>query len=439
MANLLDLSARYIDDGVYEGAGSIHRITTDLSEVADGIAVIEAFSHVVAFRTGDGLAIFDTSLEAFAGGILKSLRAWSDEPVNTVVYTHGHVDHVGGAQAFLDDAHERGAARPRVLGHENVDGRFARYRATDGYNAIINARQFGGERMLGATGSDRSQRFGPVAWVPPDTTFRERMHVGVGDLRFEVRHARGETDDHLWAWVPQQRALCAGDFMAWVFPNAGNPQKVQRYPLEWSRALREMAALGAELLLPAHGLPIAGADRIRRVLDDVASALESLVQQSLALMNDGADLDALIHSVALPDELLAKPYLRPVYDEPEFIVRNVWRYYGGWYDGNPARLKPPPDAALARQIAELAGGAGALVKRARELTEAGELRLACALVELATRADAESRPAHAARAEIYRLRRDAELSVMAKGIYGFAERESEAIAGQETLRAADSN
>jgi alkyl sulfatase BDS1-like metallo-beta-lactamase superfamily hydrolase len=120
-----------------------------------------------------------------------------------------------------------------------------------------------------------------------------------------------------------------------------------------------------------------------------------------------------------------------VYDEPEFIVRNVWRYYGGWYDGNPARLKPPPDAALAQQLAELAGGAENLVTRARQLAEADELRLACALIELATRADPASRSSHAARADIYRLRRDAELSVMSKGIYGFAERESRTIAAKE--------
>ena len=189
-----------------------------------------------------------------------------------------------------------------------------------------------------------------------------------------------------------------------------------------------MAALEAELLLPAHGLPVAGAGRVRRVLDDVATVLESLVRQCLALMNEGASLDALIHSIALPDELLAKPYLRPVYDEPEFIVRNVWRCYGGWYDGNPARLKPPPDSLLAREIAGLAGGVDLLVKRASELAEAGELRLACALVETATQASPEDRSAHAARAEIYRLRRKSELSLMAKGIYGFAERESEAIA-----------
>jgi alkyl sulfatase BDS1-like metallo-beta-lactamase superfamily hydrolase len=428
MADLLDLSAQYIDEGRYEGVGAINRITTELSEVADGIAVIEAFSHVIAFRSGDGLAIFDTSLEAFAGGILKSLRRWSDAPVHTVAYTHGHIDHVGGAQAFLDDARGRGEPRPRIVGHENVEERFARYRATNGYNAIINARQFGGARMLGAPASGDAARFGPASWVPPDTTFREQMHVGVGELALELHHARGETDDHLWAWLPRHRAICAGDFITWVFPNAGNPQKVQRYPLEWAAALREMAALKAELLLPAHGLPIAGAARIRRVLDDVATALESLVEQCLALMNEGADLDTLIHSIALPDELLAKPYLRPVYDEPEFIVRNVWRCYGGWYDGNPARLKPPPDAVFAHEIAGLAGGSGALAQRAREVADGGDLRLACALAELATQASPDNRSSHAARAEIYRLRARSEHSLMAKGIYRFAERESDAIA-----------
>ena len=49
-----------------------------------------------------------------------------------------------------------------------------------------------------------------------------------------------------------------GDFVIWNFPNAGNPQKVQRYPIEWAAALRAMIAKEPELLLPAHGLPIAG-------------------------------------------------------------------------------------------------------------------------------------------------------------------------------------
>jgi alkyl sulfatase BDS1-like metallo-beta-lactamase superfamily hydrolase len=430
MADLLGLSARFIDDGVYEGPGSVNRTTTELSEVADGIAVVEAFSHVVAFATEEGLVLFDTSLEAFAEGVKGSLRGWSQAPLHTIAYTHGHVDHVGGAQALLDDARERGTPDPRVVGHEAVEQRFARYEATNGYNAAINARQFGGARGAATLGmgADAPARFGPRHWVRPDTTFRDRLRVSAGDLEFELRHARGETDDHLWAWVPARRAICTGDFVTWVFPNAGNPQKVQRYPREWALALREMAGLGAELLLPAHGLPVGGEARVRRVLIDIASALESLLEQSLRLMNEGAPLDTLIHEVRLPAELLDRPYLRPVYDEPEFVVHNIWRLYGGWYDGNPAHLKPAPEAALAAEIAALAGGTRLLVARARELADAKELRLACHLVEMAARAEPESRETHAARAEIYSRRRREELSLMAKGVYAAAARESTAIA-----------
>jgi alkyl sulfatase BDS1-like metallo-beta-lactamase superfamily hydrolase len=430
MADLLALSARYIDEGLYEGPGSVNRVTTELSEVAPGIAFVEAFSHVVAFATDAGLVLFDTSLEAFAEPVRKSLRRWSDRAVHALVYTHGHVDHVGGAHAWIAEASERRLPEPNVIGHENVSPRFDRYALTSGYNSAINLRQFGGSR--GARGialqGTSAAQFGPSHWVRPRTTFRERLRHRAGELEIELRHARGETDDHLWAWIPERRALCVGDFVIWVFPNAGNPQKVQRYPLEWAHALREMAALDAELLLPAHGLPIGGAARIRRVLDDTASALESIVEQSLRLMNEGAPLDTLLQEVKVPAHLLDRPYLRPAYDEPEFVIRNVWRLYGGWYDGNPSRLKPAPDRALATELARLAGGADVLARRARELADGGDLRLACHLAELAGLAEPSDRAIHSARADVYQCRRDAELSLMAKGVFADAARRSQAIA-----------
>src|SRR6516165_1312742 len=173
--------------------------------------------------------------------------------------------------------------------------------------------------------------------------------------------------------------------------NAGNPQKVQRFAEDWAAALRNMAALdpAPELLLPGHGLPMAGADRIRAVLLDTATLLESLATQTLALMNEGARLEDIIHTVAAPPDLLEKPYLRPIYDDPEFIVRNLWRLYGGWYDGNPAPLKPARESALAAELAGLAGGADVLAQRAIELAATGEdedLRLAGHLAEYAAQA-----------------------------------------------------
>ncbi len=416
---LLEASSRYIDEGIFEGAASVSPIDGRLADFGNGMALVLSFSHVIAVEDGDGLALVDTSTAALAPRALAALQTWSDAPVRTIVYTHGHVDHVGGARLFSDEAAASGERRPRVVAHEAVDARFARYDLTPGYNALINARQFGRRAAVGVGQGDW-----PSEWLRPETTFRDRMTLRVGGEVVELRHARGETDDHAWLWMPDRRVVCGGDFLTWVFPNAGNPQKVQRYPGEWALALREMAAMRPELFLPAHGLPITGAERIARVLDDIATALESLVRQTVTLMNAGARLDDITREVQVPTELADRPYLRATYDEPEFVVHNIWRLYGGWWDGDPAHLKPAGAAELATELADLAGGAERLASRATELAVAGDLRLACHLAELATQAAPSSTECHAARAEVYRARRDGEVSLMARGLYAAAAAES---------------
>ena len=429
---MLDLSAAIIDGWSSPGGpppgtpdGPTNRITNQLTEVSPGISVVESFSNVVSLRTDDGLLLFDASSSFTGRGTTAALRGWADDPIHTLVYTHGHVDHVGGSGHLLADGRDRGHAPPRVVGHHKVTERFARYRRTDGWNIAINARQFGPDfarpSTRGAGGSTRSFRFLPDDVAPPTDTYDGRLDTSVGGLEVSLRHARGETDDHTWTWIPSARAIASGDLFIWVFPNAGNPQKVQRYPGDWALALREMIALEPELLLPAHGLAVAGKERVALVLGDLAGALERLVEDVLTAMNQGATLDEIVHSVRVDDDLLQRPWLRPIYDEPEFVVRNVWRLFGGWWDGDPARLKPPPASALALELADLVGGPARLVERALALSEAGEHRLACELVEMACRASED--PAHwRSRSEIYRVRAATELSLMAQGVFTEAAR-----------------
>src|SRR5260370_7905177 len=92
-------------------------------------------------------------------------------------------------------------------------------------------------------------------------------------------------------------------------------------------------------------------------------------------MNSGARMDEVIHNVKPPGNLIEKPYLQAVYDEPEFIVRNIWRLEGGWHDGVPSHLKPAPEAAQALEIADLAGGVGPIIHRALAKFEARQLAL----------------------------------------------------------------
>ena len=388
-------------------------------EIAPGLHFIHSFANVAVLRTGEGLVLVDTGSFVTRRRMFEAVRQIAPERIHTAVYTHGHVDHAFGLPPFLEEATARGWSRPRIVGHANVAPRFDRYRRTRGYNACINARQFSVARGV----------VWPEEYDYPDTTYAESLSLRAGDISLELHHARGETDDHTWAWWPERRVVFTGDQFIWVSPNAGNPQKVQRYPEEWAASLRAMAALGPELLVPGHGVPIFGPARVREALEDTAAWLESLVAQTLERMNAGETLDAIVHEVKPPAHLAEKPYLRPAYDDPEFVVRNVWRLYGGWYDGIPSHLRPAPHAELGREVASLAGGAAALVRRARDLAASGELRLACHLLDWAVAAAPGDAEAHAARAETYALRAQRTSALMSKGVFGAAARESKGKAG----------
>jgi len=45
--------------------------------------------------------------------------------------------------------------------------------------------------------------------------------------------------------------------------------------------------------------------------------------------------------------------------EPEHVVRNIWRLYGGWWDGQPAHSKPAREAEIGQEVAALAERPGA--------------------------------------------------------------------------------
>lgn len=410
---------------LFEALWSGQRKTTDpgfnpftsediLEEVATGVGFYKGFVNLTVIRTEEGAVLIDTGgfHPAMRARTHATVRSFTDARIHTVVYTHGHADHAYGMPPFLDEARGKGWAQPSIIGHRAVRPRMERYTETAGYNSVINQRQFGFPMQW------------PTDHVYPTLEYDARLDLNVGDRRFELRHARGETDDHTYVFLPTEKLLFCGDLIIWAAPNAGNPQKVQRYALEWARALRKMAALGAETLFPGHGVPVFGAARVHQVLSETAEYLQSVYDQTLGLINVGATIYDVIHSLKIPSHLQDRPYLLPVYDEPEFIARNVYRCLAGWYSGIPSELKPATFENQAREIVALAGGIAPMLKRAEAVLLAGDIRLACHLIDWASAAEPASKEISTLRARIYTERCSIETSLMAKGIFGAAARES---------------
>lgn len=407
---------------LWNGTAQMEEWTASVSEgaitpVAENIITVHTTyfcGSVTVIRTEAGLVFVDTAKPDTASQTLALVRTWDDSPVHTVIYTHGHIDHTSGIKVIDQEADARGISRPRIIAHRNVRRRMDRYGASHGFNSVVQGQQF-----------NKPGYVYPIGQRRPDEVYDDTFSLTIGGERINLFHGRGETDDATFVWLPQRRILASGDFVIWVFPNAGNPRKVQRYAADWAVALRRMEALKPEVLIPGHGPVIFGEGRAAQVLRDGAEALEYLTSETLQLMNEGATLDQILHTVKAPSNYLEKPYLLPKYDDPEFLVRGIYHLYAGWFDGNPAHLKPARNADLASELARLAGGADKLAERAAILSEEGQTRLAAHLAEFAGAAAPKDERIQAIRAAVLQKCIDGETSLMGKAFFAVYQRDAE--------------
>jgi glyoxylase-like metal-dependent hydrolase (beta-lactamase superfamily II) len=402
-----DASRSPYDTAVFVDDNALH-------EVAPQTYYCTGFSGVTVFETNAGLVVVDTGLAGEAEAIADSVRERTDDAVHTAVYTHGHLDHAFGLEAYLVD----GQDDPRVIGHEAMPARFERYERTAGHNEAINSRQFGGTATASPDEADESQFGWPT--YPPTTLYQDELTITVGELTFEIHHGRGETDDHSWVYCPERDVLCTGDFVISAAPNAGNPQKVQRYPWEWADTLEQMAAVEPGTLCPGHGRPLINRpETIRERLLSGAEYLSTIVDRTLAALNHGSPPHTdIVHDVELPEP--DQPWLAEVYDNGEFIVRNILRYYGGWWSGRPSELEPAQRRDLAEAVADAVGCPGQLAGKALELANAGDYQLACHFADFALEAAPTDDSIQDAVADVYAHRAAQATDLMAQNIYSAA-------------------
>ncbi len=165
------------------------------------------------------------STERRTRAYLEAIRAVTDRPVRTLVNTHHHGDHTFGNYLF---------AGATIVGHEKVRE---------------------GIRAWGPPWS--APVWTPVDWgsvelEPPFLTYTDRVTLWVDDLRCEVVHVGGaaHTTNDSYVWVPERKLLFSGDLLF----NGGTPFVVQGSVRGALAAVEALAELGAETIVPGHGL-----------------------------------------------------------------------------------------------------------------------------------------------------------------------------------------
>ncbi|RJQ75534.1 MAG: MBL fold metallo-hydrolase [Desulfobacteraceae bacterium] len=350
--------------------------------------------------TSDGVVVIDTLLFPHLGRIMKKRIAETCGQVKYVIYTHGHKDHIGGAIGFLEDS-------PIIIGQRLLPERLEKYRLLNAHGSRISSVQFNiPERNRSAE-----------AYVEPSLLYDEEMQFRLGDKTFELFHARGETDDTTWVYVPEIQAAFVGDLIISGFPNIGNPFKPTRFALPWARALEAVRDKDPQLLVAHGGQAVYQGAEVRRLLDLTIEAIRSIHDQVVDLINRGVPVDEMIHMVALPDHLKGEECLQFRYSRPEFAVYNIYRWYHGYFDQNPANLLPRPQKEVNAEIIGLIADPQKVLSRVETLIKDNKAQLALQVLDILLQHDPESVPARRLRLRILEKRCEEDYCLMSRNTW----------------------
>ena len=180
-----------------------------------------------------------------------------------------------------------------------------------------------------------------------------------------------------------------GDNYYESFPNIYTLRGTKpRWALDYVASLNKILALEPEIVLPSHGEPIIGKQKILERLTRYRDAVLYVHDATVKGMNDGKDVFTLMREIKLPPEL----NVGEAYGKVDWSVRGIYEGYVGWFDLNPASMYDQPPNAADAELVRMAGGAAAVAARAQNLATSDPVT-AVRLADAALMVDPKSKPA----------------------------------------------
>jgi glyoxylase-like metal-dependent hydrolase (beta-lactamase superfamily II) len=359
--------------------------------IAPGLWVLHGQGNSFVADTAAGLVLVDAGPGGqVTRGMIEGLRSVSDRPLHAICFSHGHLGYNSGLPLWLAHASERGDPPPRVIAHQRLPLRTARYRDTMALQERMAELQF-----RRPAGSFRGK------FPPPEATevFDERLVLGgeADPSAVELVWSPSETDDAIAVWCPAQRVLYGGPAVIDSIPNLGTPFRTQRDTARWATTLERLAALRPDRVVREFGPELVGEDEVQAVLLGTARALRWVRDEVVRLMNQGLGERQILEAISYPPELFERPWMQPTYGDPDWIVRDVYRSENGWWDRNPTHLHPAETAQVSAALASAITDKQAVLEQAQALADAGRHQLALHVIDLLATLQDNSGPVRRAR------------------------------------------
>ena len=359
----------------------------EVIEVTEGVhmAIGFALANAMMVEGEDSNIIIDTTGTIETAREVKEIfQSINPNPVSAIIYTHNHGDHVYGASVFAEESD------PEIYAHSSTEKYISRVIGI--LRPIISSRSgkmFGNvlpNEHVENNGIGPFLEIGKDGRTPgllyPTKVFEDKLEFEVSGVKIVLYHAPGETNDQLFVWLPDKKALFPGDNFYKTFPNLytirGTPY---RDLAGWVNSLDMMRYLEPEHLIPSHTRPISGKEEIYHKLTTYRDGIQYIHDQTIRMMNKGMGPDEIAETISLPKHLGDSPFLKEFYGSPEWSARNVFSGYLGWFDGNPSTLKPLPRIEEANNLINLAGGWDSLFSLAEESFKNEEYQWALQLTD----------------------------------------------------------
>ena len=331
-----------------------------VEQVSDRVWVALGYdlANTILIATSEGNVVVDVGMHpGRARPAREALLAVSPGPIRHVIYTHSHIDHVGGADAWVEEG-------TRIWASENfTDHFFKQYGTFLAAESARAQRQFGRGASLedlpcSALGRrvDLEGALNNGARMPTDV-FSGTAEIELGGVRIELVEAHGETHDQLFVWLPEDRILLPGDNWYRAFPNLYTIRGSAPRPVDdWIESLDRMRRLKPEILVPSHTGPLRGEDQVQEALRDYRDAIQWVRDAVVRGANDGQDVDTLAETIGLPRHLAEIRANTELYGQVDWSVRAIYGNELGWFDGLASELYPLPRPELAKRTIAAMGG-----------------------------------------------------------------------------------
>lgn len=414
-------------------------------KIADNVysAVGWQLGNVAMIEAPEGLIIVDTGESVSESRkIMAEFRKVSDKPVKAVVYTHFHPDHINGVQAFVSrEQVENGEVQ--IYAHETLLANVVAQGALVGpILGVRSAYSFGS--FLEATDTqDMNAGIGPLvvpepsSFIAPTITFEDKLDTTIAGLPVQFLHAPSEAPDEIVLFLPQNRVLISAEVdQGPTLPNIHTLRGTKfRDPVQWVASLDKLREFRAEYMVPLHGQPVTGADKVEEVLRMTRDGIAYIHDQTVRWMNKGLTPDELVEKVKLPPHLAGyTPYLREYYGTVKHSVRQIYNGYLGWFQGDPVDLDPIPPKDKAERLIALMGGRDKVLLAAGEAYLKGDYQWAAELSGYAIRVDNDDKLARDIKARSFRKLGYASMNINWRNWYLMSAMELEGKLDGESIR-----